>query len=275
MCCPSPRYPQEKAPEMRPVAWINTKGIEPTDLRKKVVLVYFFSFGEEQSESILSHMSFLWRKMKGKGLIVIGVHAPSLEKKKNIRFVRSEVERNGIEFPVAVDNDFTVWNSFRNQFYNQFHFIDDKGIVRLTRSGEDIAEEVELAIVHLLNEAGKKIDLGPEIDGVCLEGDWYMGEGFIELEGSTGKIDLRYIGEGVDLILSSPKERRVEVTIDGEPIEKAFAGKDIIMEGGKSYLPIGKEKRLQVVREKRKAMHEIDIKVKGKGLRLIGFCVPE
>jgi peroxiredoxin len=258
---------------MKPTTWINTKGIKPKDLTKKVVLVYFFSFGDELSEATLSHLSYLWRKMKGKDLMVIGVHAPSLEKEKKISFVQAEVERNGIEFPVAVDNDFTVWKAFRNQFFGQYHFIDHNGTVRLTRSGEDIAEEVELAIVHLLNESGKKLDLGPEIDGVCLEGDWFVEEGYVELESSSGKISLRYIGEGVDLVLSSPKKVKLEATMDEAPIDASLAGKDIKFEGGKSYLLIGEEKRLQVVREKRKVMREVEIKVKGKGLKLMGFCI--
>lgn len=275
MCCPSPRYAKDKVPKMKPTAWINVKAIESKDLRNKVALVYFFSFGKELSEATLSHLSYLWRKMRGKGLMVIGVHAPCLEKEKKIDFVKAEVKRYGIEFPVAVDNDLTVWNAFRNQFYGQFHFIDQSGMIRLTRSGEDIAEEVEMAIVHLLNESGKKLDLGPEIDGVCLEGDWYVGEGYVELEGPSGIISLRYIGEGVDLVLSSPRKKRFEVTMGGAPIDASLAGKDVILEGRKSFLLIGKEKRLQVVREKRKVMREIEMKVHGKGFRLIGFCVVE
>jgi peroxiredoxin len=260
---------------MEPTAWINTSAVKPKDLHNKVVLVYFFSFGDEMSEPILSHLSYLWRKLKGKDLMIIGVHAPSLEKEKKEAFVRSEVKKYGLEFPVAVDNDFSVWKAFRNQFYNQFHFVDIDGIVRHTRSGEEIAEEVEMAIVHLLNEAGKKVDLGPEIDGVCLEGDWYVGDGYVELESSSGVIDLRYIGQGVDLVLSSPRERKVEIKLDSEPINKSIAGVDVILEQGKSYLLIDKEKHHQVVREKRKVMREVHIKVRGKGLRLIGFRVIE
>jgi hypothetical protein len=174
-----------------------------------------------------------------------------------------------------VDNDYNVWNAFRNQFYGQFHFIDSQGIIRLTRCGEGISEEVELAIIHLLNEAGKKMDLGPEINGVCLEGAWYVEEGYVELQGASGKIDLRYVGQGVDLVLSSPKEKKVEVTLDGAPIPASLAGKDVIMEKGKSYLPIGEEKRHETVRENREVMHEVEIRVRGKGTRLLGFCIVE
>ena len=275
MCCSRPRYVKDKFPELKPTAWINAKTVEPKDVKNKVVLVYFFSFGDELSETTLSHLSYLHKKMKGKGLVVIGVHTPSLEKEKGIDFVRAQVKKFGIEFPVVVDNEYDVWKAFRNQFYGQFHFVDNSGTIRLTRSGEDIAEEVEMAVVHLLNESGKKIDLGPEIDGVCLEGDWYVGDGYVELESTTGSIDLRYIGEGVDLVLSSPKQKKLEITVDGEPVGPSIAGRDIIQEGGKSYLLIGKEKSHQVAREKRKVMREVIMKVRGKGFRLMGFCVVE
>jgi len=275
MCCPKPRYVKDKFPELKPTAWINAKAVGPTDIKNKVVLVYFFSFGDELSETTLSHLSYLHKKMKGKGLVVIGVHAPSLEKEKDVAFVKAQVKNYGIEFPVAIDNTHDVWKAFRNQFYGQFHFVDVNGTVRHTRSGEDIAEEVELAVIHLLNESGKRLDLGPEIDGVCLEGDWYVGDGYVELESSSGRIDLRYIGEGVDLVLSSPKAKKLEVTIDGEPVSSSIAGRDVIQEGGKSYLVVGKEKSHQVAREKRKVMREVEMKVRGKGLRLMGFCVME
>jgi hypothetical protein len=275
MCCPRPRYVKDKIPELKPTAWINAKAVEPKDVKNKVVLVYFFSFGDEFSETAVSHLSYLHKKMRGKGLVVIGVHAPSLEREKDIAFVKAQVRKFGIEFPVAVDNDYCIWKAFRNQFYGQYHFIDDKGTVRHTRSGEDIAEEVEMAIVHLLNESGKKVDLGPEIDGVCLEGDWYVGDGYVELESPSGSIDLRYIGEGMDLVLSSPKAKKFEVVIDDEPIAPTTAGKDIIQDGGRSYLLVGKEKSHQVAREKRKVMRELKMKVSGKGFRLMGFCVVE
>jgi thiol-disulfide isomerase/thioredoxin len=275
MCCPRPRYVKDKFPEMKPTAWINSKAVEPKDIKNKVVLVYFFSFGEELSETTMSHLSYLHKKMKGKGLVVIGVHTPSLEREKEVAFVKAQVKKFGIEFPVAIDNDYDVWKAFRNQFYGQFHFVDDRGTVRHTRSGEDIAEEVEMAVVHLLNESGKKVDLGPEIDGVCLEGDWYVGDGYVELESSNGSIDLRYIGKGVDLVLSSPREKKLEVTVDGAPVSPSTAGRDVIQEGGKSYLRVGKEKSHQVAREKRKVMREVEMKVRGKGLRIMGFCVVE
>jgi len=275
MCCPAPRYEKDKMPALKATAWLNSRPLGPKALSDKVILVYFFSLGEECSEKILSHLSYIWKKMKGKGLVVIGVHAPSLESEKDIDHVSSEVRRLGVEFPVAVDNDYQIWKAFRNQFYGQFHFVDAKGTVRHSRCGEGIEEEVELAVVHLLNEAGREVDLGPEIDGVCFEGKWYVGEGYVEMEDESGSIDLRYIGRSMDLVASSPKEGRFEFEVDGEPLKPENAGKDVTFEKGKSYLVIGPERRLEVVRDQQEIMRELTMKVRGRGFRLHGFCVEE
>jgi peroxiredoxin len=274
-CCPSPRVAKDHLPELEASAWINSKPLGPKDLKDKVVLVYFFSLGEECSETILSHLSYLWTRMRGKGLVVLGVHTPSVEKEKDLGFVRAEAARLGIEFPLAVDNEYRIWKKFRNQFYSQFHFVDACGVIRHTRAGEGIEEEVEIAVVHLLNEAGKKVDLGPEIDGVCFEGDWFVGDGYVELEGSSGRIELRYIGQSLDLVISSPRKRRFEFLVDEAPLPKGMAGKDVVLEGGKSYLDIGEERKLEVVRDTRRVMRQLSMSVRGKGLKLMGFCVEE
>jgi len=262
-------------PELKATAWINSKPFGPDDLRDKVVLVYFFSFDGKFSPTTFSHLNFLSSKMKDKGLKVIGVHAPSLEREKDLDYVRAKVRELSISFPLAVDNDYLIWRAFRNQFFEQFQFVDAQGLIRHTRTGEGIEEEVELAVVHLLNEAGHEVDLGPEIDGACLEGEWVMEGDCAELEGASGKIMMRYIGRSLDLVLASPQRAKLEFKVDGKPLDQAIAGQDVLLEKGKSYLNVGEERRLQVVREERSVMRELELSVRVKGFRLIGFHVDE
>jgi hypothetical protein len=262
-------------PEMKATAWINSPPLGPNDLQGKVVLVYFFSFDGKFSAATISHLNFLSAKMEGKGLKVVGVHAPSLEKEKDLSFVRAKVKEIGAKFPVAVDNEYAIWNAFRNQFFEEFQFVDAQGWIRHTRTGAGIEEEVELAVVHLLNEAGHEVDLGPEIDGACLEGDWARESEGAQLEGTSGTIALRYLGRSLDLVLSSPKRTKVEFKLDGRPLSQSMVGQDVLLEQGKSYLLVDEERRLQVVREERSAMHELEMKLRVKGFRLLGFRVDE
>ncbi|MEM0448454.1 MAG: redoxin domain-containing protein [Methanomassiliicoccales archaeon] len=274
-CCPTQRIVRDKIPEINPTVWLNTPALSMKDFKNKVVLFYFFSFNEGFSETTLSHLSYLWWRMRRRGLMVVGIHTPSLEKERNIEFIRDEVQHFEVDFPVAVDNDHRIWKSFRNQFYSQFHFADVHGILRHTRAGSNIEEEVELAVVHLLNEGGKKVDLGPEINGACFEGKWYVGDGFVELDGSYGKIEIRYIGKSLDIIASSPKPRKYTVLLDGKAVPLELSGKDLCLENGRSYLELSRERRFEVIRDSRRKMRLLSMTVRGKGFRLQGFCVDE
>jgi len=275
MCCPARSIEKERMPEMKATAWINSKPLTMKDFKEKVVLLYFFSFDDKYSSTTISYLNFLSSKMAGKGLKVVGVHSPSLEREKDLAYLSAKVKALGISFPVAVDNEQAIWKAFRNQFFEEFQFVDAKGWIRHTRTGEGIEEEVEMAVVHLLNEAGFEVDLGPEIDGACLEGDWMIENDCAELDGPSGTIALRYIGRSLDLVLSSCKRTKVEFKMDGRPLDESIAGKDVLLEKGRSYLEVGEETRLQVVREEGRVMHELEIKVRVKGFRLIGFCVDD
>jgi hypothetical protein len=48
------------------------------------------------------------------GPIVIGVHAPEFAFERNIDNVRAAVKRLGIDYPVAIDNNYAIWRGFSN-----------------------------------------------------------------------------------------------------------------------------------------------------------------
>jgi hypothetical protein len=59
-----------------------------------------------------------------------------------------------IEYPVVVDNDFTIWRAFRNQYWPALYFVDSQGRVRHQQFGEGSYEQSEMIIQELLREAG-------------------------------------------------------------------------------------------------------------------------
>ena len=58
----------------------------------------------------------------------------------------------GIEFPVAVDSNFAIWNAFGNQYWPAMYFIDAKGRIRHNQFGEGGYDQSELALQQLLTE---------------------------------------------------------------------------------------------------------------------------
>ncbi len=60
----------------------------------------------------------------------------------------------GVEYPVAVDNDYTVWRAFDNHFWPALYLADVEGRVRYHHFGEGEYAMIEMAVQQLLLEAG-------------------------------------------------------------------------------------------------------------------------
>ena len=60
-----------------------------------------------------------------------------------------------ITYPVAIDNEYSIWRAFENQYWPAHYFIDAQGRVRYHHFGEGDYDQSERVIQLLLEEAGK------------------------------------------------------------------------------------------------------------------------
>ena len=134
--------------------WLNSPPLTPEALRGKVVLVNFWTYTCINWRRQLPYVRAWAEKYKDQGLVVIGVHAPEFEFEKNIANIRWAVNDMKIDYPVAVDNNHTIWRAFRNQAWPALYFIDAQGRVRHHFFGEGSYEQSEMVIQALLREAG-------------------------------------------------------------------------------------------------------------------------
>jgi hypothetical protein len=47
------------------------------------------------------------------GLVVIGAHSPEFPFEHDVEKVQPALDAMGIEYPIAIDNDFAIWSAFR------------------------------------------------------------------------------------------------------------------------------------------------------------------
>jgi cytochrome c biogenesis protein CcdA/thiol-disulfide isomerase/thioredoxin len=134
--------------------WLNSPELTPADLRGKVVLVDFWTYSCINCLRTLPYVRAWAQKYKAKGLVVIGVHAPEFAFEKNLDNVRRAVRELKIDYPVAIDNDYAIWQGFNNEFWPAHYFIDATGRIRHHHSGEGDYAESEKIIQQLLAEAG-------------------------------------------------------------------------------------------------------------------------
>jgi thiol-disulfide isomerase/thioredoxin len=188
---PSP--PERPSPEgMIPslstaTTWINSGPIASQELRGKVVLIDFWTYTCINWRRTVPFLR-AWVDRFGKsGLVLIGVHSPEFAFEHDLDNVRQQVKDIGVGYPVAVDNDFGIWDAFGNQYWPAL-FVED---------GYDEAERV---IRQLLEEAGQRnLDSRPtrvDARGAEAPADWqdlrsgenYLGSRRTENFASSGGI---------------------------------------------------------------------------------------
>jgi len=134
--------------------WLNTEPLVPTDLRGNVVLVGFWTYTCINWLRQLPYLRAWAEKYADDGLVVIGVHTPEFPFEREIENVRRETETRNIEYPVAIDSNYAVWDAFANRYWPALYFADADGAIRHDHFGEGAYEQSERVIQELLVEAG-------------------------------------------------------------------------------------------------------------------------
>ncbi|WP_193103030.1 cytochrome c biogenesis protein DipZ [Burkholderia sp. Z1] len=136
------------------VQWLNSPPLTAAGLRGKVVLVDFWTYSCINCLRTLPYTTAWARKYAPYGLVVIGVHAPEFAFERDIGNVKKAVHDLGIDFPVAIDNGYSIWRAFGNEYWPAHYFIDAQGRIRHHHFGEGEYAQSERAIQSLLAEAG-------------------------------------------------------------------------------------------------------------------------
>ncbi|MEW6246494.1 MAG: redoxin domain-containing protein [Nitrospirota bacterium] len=140
------------APEIANETWLNASPTRMADLRGKVVMVEFWTFGCYNCRNVEPYVKAWHRKYRDQGFVVIGVHSPEFNYERDVEKVRRYLQDHGIDYPVPIDNDFTTWSRYGNRYWPAMYLIDKRGIVRYVRIGEGGYRETERLIQRLLAE---------------------------------------------------------------------------------------------------------------------------
>src|SRR5258705_5113200 len=86
--------------------WFNSVPLNIADLRGKVVLVDFWTYGCYNCVNTLPHVTRLYDTYRDKGLVVVGIHTPEFPFEKSLGNLQAALKRHGIRYPVAQDNEY-------------------------------------------------------------------------------------------------------------------------------------------------------------------------
>ena len=147
--------------------WFNTSEDRPLTLRSlrgRVVLVDFWTYSCINCIRTLPHLEALDRRYRTAGLTIVGVHSPEFPFEKDAGNVDDAINREGIRYPVALDNELATWNAYGNIAWPAEYFIDAKGRVRYRHYGEGGYATKERIVRTLLSEAGRAVGDRPTVE---------------------------------------------------------------------------------------------------------------
>jgi thiol-disulfide isomerase/thioredoxin len=151
---PAPR-PAAAAATLEPLLrygdWLSAR---PTaaDLRGKVVLVDIFTFACYNCKNVTPNLRALYREHKSGDLKIIGVHTPETPYEADRKNVPSNLAALGVVWPVAIDNDHTLWNAYDTEYWPTQLIFDKHGVLRKTVIGDSQDQLVDDTVNALLAE---------------------------------------------------------------------------------------------------------------------------
>jgi thiol-disulfide isomerase/thioredoxin len=236
-------------------AWLNSEPLGPGELRGKVVLVNFWTLTCINWLRQEPYVRAWSRAYRDDGLVVIGVHTPEFSFEHDVELIRGAVAAREIDYPVAVDSDYAVWDAFANRYWPALYFVDTEGVIRDRQFGEGRYEKSERVIQELLGISRELVSV--EGEGVEAAADWdhlgssetylgsWRGEHSAELTGdwrteresvvldkAGGSIGLRFHARDANLVLSPGARGAIpfRVVLDGEAPGESH-GVDVDSEG--------------------------------------------
>lgn len=225
------------------VHWINSPPLSPETLKGKVVLVDFWTYSCINCIRTFPYLKKWEEKYSPNGLVIVGVHTPEFAFEKDIHNVEDAVKRFGLKYPIAMDNNYAIWNAYSNQYWPAHYLFNQKGQLVETHFGEGAYLETENAIRQLLGLEALKtteqptpsLPLTPETylgydraerysneltihpdaiydysfhspllqDQVGLSGLWRIDSEYIVSESNTSLLSLHFEASHVYLVMSS------------------------------------------------------------------------
>jgi cytochrome c biogenesis protein CcdA/thiol-disulfide isomerase/thioredoxin len=184
--------------------WLNTPGGSAeslSSLRGKVVLVDFWTYSCINCLRTLPHLRAWYAAYHKDGLEIVGVHTPEFAFEHVLGNVRQATHDLHVTWPVALDNSYSTWTAYSNQYWPAEYLIDKSGEVRHVKFGEGDYGGTEEAIRSLLAEAGAST-LAPHPTAVAdetpkelvLTPESYLG---------TARLD-RYVGSAIHPNVMAP-----------------------------------------------------------------------
>jgi len=179
-----------------PADFVNSAPFRLADyVGKKVILIDFIDYSCINCERTFPFLNDWYAKYKDQGFIVVAIHTPEFSFEKIKSNVQMAADMFGLKFPIVMDNDYSTWNAYGNEYWPHKYLIDIHGRVVYDHIGEGNDDVTEGKIVQLLNERKQFLNE----PGIVTYGKSAVAESVIQTESPEtyfGALRNEYFGNG-------------------------------------------------------------------------------
>lgn len=132
--------------------WLQTDIDSLDDLRGKVVVVQFWTFGCFNCKNTLPNLRALYAEHAGDDFEVVGVHSPEFTYEEDPAAIAEAAEELGVVWPIALDTrqrSFFGWQG-SPAYWPRTYVLDQEGVIRFDHIGEGAYDELNETVDALL-----------------------------------------------------------------------------------------------------------------------------
>ncbi len=139
--------------------WFNVKegrnGFTAGELKGSPVLIHFWSVSCHTCHEVAPQVQQWKQEWEPKGLKFISIHQAKSEADLDLDKIAKDVEKLGMDQPVAADNDFKIIDAFDNQYMPAFYLFDSEGKMRHFQAGDRGFDRLQDRIARVVEEGAQ------------------------------------------------------------------------------------------------------------------------
>lgn len=146
---------RETHPPLKEIdGWLQADVTSLEELRGKVVIVEFWTFGCYNCRNRLPYTQDIYAAYRDQGLEIVGIHSPEFAYEKEVDAIVEALDRLGVSWPVVLDTDRRTFREWQGSpaYWPRTYVLDHLGRVRFDHIGEGAYKALEDTVVALLAE---------------------------------------------------------------------------------------------------------------------------
>jgi thiol-disulfide isomerase/thioredoxin len=132
--------------------WLQSDVSSLEDLRGKVVVIQFWTFGCHNCKATLPNLEALYAEHAGDDFEIVGIHSPEFDYEKGADAISAAAEKLGVTWPIALDTRKRTFHSWQGSpaYWPRTYVLDREGNIRFDHIGEGAYDQLNQTVATLL-----------------------------------------------------------------------------------------------------------------------------